>query len=296
MNLTCPLCKGESKILFPGKILLDRHCNVFSCSACGLVFLNKGTYEDDVLRDDSYWRWKNQEEVYLEEDIQKEFYKDFISYFSQIERYAKGKKLLDVGCGIGIFLKVARDRNWDCFGMDISPKAVEFAKRRLDLPIQVGTLEEGIFINEKFDVITMWDVIEHLYDPARTLREIYLRLNKGGILVIRTINEDFLFRKIAKKVFKVTFGLINFLPKYFYYQDHLFYFSSRVLSNLLKISGPFEIIEIQHTSTGLSFLKKKLILSYAHKSKFLYKMIPLIFRLVSLIGVKNKMVIYARKL
>jgi len=291
----CPICREKAVHLYPGEILLDKHCNVFSCGKCGMVFLKRGSEEKEFARQDLYWKGNAQEDIYSDRDVERAFYKTFTRYLADIESCVLGRRLLDIGCGTGIFLQVARDRGWDCCGIDISPHAVELARGRLGVPIEAGKLENGLFANERFDVVTMWDVIEHLDDPVKMLQEVYHRLNPGGLFIAETPDEEFLVRTLVKLFYRAGVGIAQFFPKYFYYQDHLFYFSLRSLSRLLQASGPFTIIKVQHLSTVWPFLKKKLHISYSHKSRYFYKVIPYLLYIASIAGVRNKILVYARK-
>lgn len=107
-----------------------------------------------------------------------------------VTRYKQSGALLDIGCATGLFLDGMRRRgNWELLGLEPSAPAAE-AARRLGLRVITGTLEETDFPTGHFDVVTLWDVIEHLHDPAGALRRIARILKPGGILVIRTPNFD----------------------------------------------------------------------------------------------------------
>ncbi|MBL7183339.1 MAG: class I SAM-dependent methyltransferase [Anaerolineae bacterium] len=81
-----------------------------------------------------------------------------------------GRRLLDVGCHIGVFLGIAQERGWAAWGIEPSRWAAREARGR-GLQVIEGTLDDVHLAGESFDVITLWDVIEHLTDPLRELRE-----------------------------------------------------------------------------------------------------------------------------
>lgn len=98
-------------------------------------------------------------------------------------------KLLDIGCSDGMFLNYLHKKtNWIGEGVEINPQVAKQAQDEFGLRIFVGQLEEARFDNLSFDVVTMWDVLEHLPDPAGTLREINRILKNGGKLAIRLPN------------------------------------------------------------------------------------------------------------
>jgi len=105
-----------------------------------------------------------------------------------ITRYKKSGRLLDIGCATGTFLRGARNHgNWDLYGVEINEHAAQVARMH-GINVRLGTLEQSGFEDAFFDVVTLWDVLEHLHNPASTLREIYRIIKSDGILVIRVPN------------------------------------------------------------------------------------------------------------
>jgi 2-polyprenyl-3-methyl-5-hydroxy-6-metoxy-1,4-benzoquinol methylase len=95
-------------------------------------------------------------------------------------------RLLDHGCGTGVFLGVARRRGYEVFGIDVSAWAIETLRRERRLPAAHATLETGWGEDGSFDVVTSWDVLEHSPDPARTLGHIRRLLRPDGVLLLTT--------------------------------------------------------------------------------------------------------------
>ena len=109
---------------------------------------------------------------------------------SYITRYKQAGRLLDVGCASGIFLQGIRNRgNWDLYGVEINENVAHIAQEH-GLDVRLGTLEQAVFSDGYFDVVTLWDVLEHLHDPAGSLREIYRILKPDGLLIIRVPNAN----------------------------------------------------------------------------------------------------------
>jgi SAM-dependent methyltransferase len=105
-----------------------------------------------------------------------------------VTRYEHAGRLLDVGCATGIFLQGIRNcGNWEPYGVEINEHAAHIAQEH-GLDVRLGTLERAGFADEFFDVVTLWDVLEHLHDPAGSLREIYRILKPDGLVVIRVPN------------------------------------------------------------------------------------------------------------
>lgn len=96
--------------------------------------------------------------------------------------------ILDVGCATGEFLQAMRELGWQAVGIELSDYAAGYARERAGLDVRTGTLEEAAFAQDSFDVVTLWDVFEHVLNPQETLAEIARVLKPGGLVVIHTPN------------------------------------------------------------------------------------------------------------
>lgn len=97
----------------------------------------------------------------------------------------RSKKVLDIGCGLGIFLNGFLDNEWKGFGIEPSPYACNTIKEKLGLPIVCGNYNSGLF-NEKFDLVTLIHVLEHIAEPVEFLKEIRKDLKPKGIVFIES--------------------------------------------------------------------------------------------------------------
>lgn len=178
MNKACIICNNNNfKIVFN-----EFGIDILKCKSCGHVFSSFGQKQDykeyfgKVIDSDNFWWDKAHEKIY------NDFCKKFI--------FSKTGRLLDVGSGLGYFVKkVSENNGWDVYGYEISTSAVKFAKNKLDLKnIFEGKVENSKFPKNHFDIITLWDVVEHIPNPYPMLKYLYTILKKNGILFIHTPN------------------------------------------------------------------------------------------------------------
>jgi 2-polyprenyl-3-methyl-5-hydroxy-6-metoxy-1,4-benzoquinol methylase len=100
----------------------------------------------------------------------------------------KPGRLLEVGCGSGVFLDRMRSRGWGVQGIEVDPKAAKAAREAFGVPVYMGNLEEANYPSACFDAVTMNHVIEHVHDPIALLQECHRVLKPGGQLVVVTPN------------------------------------------------------------------------------------------------------------
>lgn len=127
-----------------------------------------------------------------------------------------GKLLLDIGCGSGTFLHVARLHGFVPHGMDASAQAVEIARRQYGLPVRQGEIGSKIWEDLRFDFITMFHVLEHIPDPRRALRYAGELLKPGGTLIIQVPNVSSIQARVFRSLWyglDVPRHVINFTPK-----------------------------------------------------------------------------------
>ena len=97
-------------------------------------------------------------------------------------------KVLDVGCASGNFLKGMQDRGWDAFGVEPSAYASKYANEVLGLDVKHGYLVDGLFEDDFFDLVMLWDVFEHLEDPETSLEVMRKIIKPGGTLLLSLPN------------------------------------------------------------------------------------------------------------
>jgi 2-polyprenyl-3-methyl-5-hydroxy-6-metoxy-1,4-benzoquinol methylase len=202
-----------------------RHHTIVQCQECGLVYTNPRLDQHDIVG--TYE--SVQDPLYLEERGGRVL--TFERHLRPLERITgppDGRPLLDVGCYTGVFVEIATSHGWDARGLEPSRWAVEQARAR-ELRVVQGTLDAADLPEARFDVVTMWDVIEHLTDPCRALEHVHRLLRPGGLVVVHTIDIESLFARLMGARWPWLMEM------------HLYYFSRRTLRAMLEKCG-FEVI------------------------------------------------------
>ncbi len=137
-------------------------------------------------------------------------------------------KLLDIGAGTGDFLVAANKKDWQVFGVEVNENARSLAKKKSIL------LESKIdsYTNQKFDVVTMWHVLEHISDYRDVLQKCHALLNKNGVLVIAVPN----YKSYDAQYYKNYWAAYD-VPR------HLWHFSKNSLPKILQ--NLFNLISIK---------------------------------------------------
>ncbi len=156
------------------------------------------------------------------------------------EEFREGN-LLDVGCSTGIFLEKAMENGFSVYGLDPSEYACKETKQRLGLGddriFKESIQNSRILQEKKFDVITVWDVIEHCLSPREDLERMLHALNPKGIIVIRTPDTSSIFFQTALLISKISVGMVKFPLLSLYHSDHFVLFNRKSLGHLFSQVG-----------------------------------------------------------
>ena len=207
---------------FPGDF------GMVTCEECGLIYLNPrpspeeiGAYYPDEYEPYARTRGTRSSLSLLIQRLK------LRSRVRTVTRLAAGGRLLDLGCGSGGFLReMQRLPEWQVQGIEVSQETAAFAREQLDLDVQAGTLEDAHLPANFFDVVTMWDVLEHLADPLGALREIHRILKPSGLLISSSPNAASLDAKVFGRYW---IGLD--------FPRHLYVFAPSTLFDLLHKAG-----------------------------------------------------------
>ena len=237
-HVNCNICGSENyKIIFPSTIKFfslkpetvayetKEHHQIVQCVYCGLVYAN---FRDNSKELSKTYRKLGGEE-YLEEVESRLITSK--KYLEIIRKYTRGNTLLDVGCSVGLFLKNASDNYWRAYGIEKSEITSRIARENFGLNVVTGDIYDACFESDFFDVITLWDVIEHIINPKKMLYELNRIQKPNGYLFIATPNIDSLVSNLLGSKWM---HLIR---------THLFYFSKITIKKILEETG-YQIVGI----------------------------------------------------
>jgi SAM-dependent methyltransferase len=105
-------------------------------------------------------------------------------------QYKQSGALLDLGCSSGSFLEFMRSESWDLHGIEMSAEEARTAESRSGARVCAGNIIDAPFARDSFDVITCFDVLEHLYEPRRVVAKVAEWLKPGGIFYVLVPNVD----------------------------------------------------------------------------------------------------------
>lgn len=239
-ELHCLMCSGVQH----RAVFTESGVDILRCMACGHVFSSfradphySGFWGDDVEASEHHYWSKARARMH------RDFFKRFV--------VARSGRLLDMGSGLGFFLKaMVPHRGWDVHGCEISPAAVRHAREQLGLhnvlcsPLQDADLPRG-----SFDVITMWDVIDHVPQPDPLLGRCHALLKKDGLVFIRTPNVAV---QLARARLLHAVSGIRPGTKYMQASDHPHHYSVRSIERLLQRNGFADVkfIHLHPVETG----------------------------------------------
>jgi 2-polyprenyl-3-methyl-5-hydroxy-6-metoxy-1,4-benzoquinol methylase len=181
--------EGEEGYLVPGK-QWGRHVK---CRNCHLVYMNP--IEKISKTNEYYHSAKNTHAP----TIRDSYLRTAKSQVNLVKKHASGSNLLDIGCAQGFFLFSAAQAGYRVKGIEISQDAAEYAKTEFGLDVEAKAFEELEFPGNHFDVVTLWQVLEHVPYPLDVLREVRKMLKPGGLLAVSTPNIAGLPSRLLRK-------------------------------------------------------------------------------------------------
>ena len=225
--VNCNLC-GQNTAQ-PFKSLPDRYSGetfqLVQCNKCDLIYLSPrptaaeiahyypAQYEPHTTTETAVDQWR------MQQVRQKQL--AFVHQYHPQPGY-----LMDIGCATGEFLRTARENNWRVSGIEMVAEAAQVARDEHGLDVSVGAAEDLLTEAAGFDVITLWDVLEHLANPRAVLEKCQTALRPGGFLILAIPNLDSYERYLFGSAW-----LGWEVPR------HLYFFTPQTLERLLDDTG-----------------------------------------------------------
>jgi 2-polyprenyl-3-methyl-5-hydroxy-6-metoxy-1,4-benzoquinol methylase len=206
------------------------------------------------------------------------------AWLEKIEAVQPLGSVLDVGCGAGLFLSVARRRGWEPHGIDESIEATDHARSHFGLDPWVGEFEAFKTQERKFDLITGWDVVEHSRDPVGLMRSAAGCLAPNGIVAFSTPNQRSILDLLAGFMYRLTGGRLIAPLEKFYIEQHFLYFTPETLRSCMERAG-LEIFALDRELTDLRRLTISPLVRLGLESMFLS---------ARLLGRENRLFVMAR--
>jgi 2-polyprenyl-3-methyl-5-hydroxy-6-metoxy-1,4-benzoquinol methylase len=230
----CLLCKFEDYKV----IKAINEYNFKECRQCGLIYIDPQPDEETIkkLYPEKYFHSQHPQgyhDIIARKD-------DVINYrlkaiMDLINNLSPNKgRLLEVGCALGYFLKLAQNTGWEAQGVELSPWAAQYAREKTNVKVLTGKLEDVNFQDAYFDAIVMIELIEHTQAPDVFLKEVYRILKPDGIILITTPNSKSIHGKIWSRKFQEIFLIL----------EHLFLFSIPTIKRILELTN-FKLIHLQ---------------------------------------------------
>jgi 2-polyprenyl-3-methyl-5-hydroxy-6-metoxy-1,4-benzoquinol methylase len=228
-EVSCPLCGSYNReTVLSARDYLCGVPGLFAiqkCKNCDMCYLSPAPPPEDLYKiypDIYHESFINQRPVWIKERL------------NFIRTITPGGRLLEVGCSAGHFLAEAREAGYEVFGIEINAAAGEYAKKHYGLKVEIGSIMDINLPECFYNIIVLFDVLEHLTAPVACLEKLFSALAPGGHIVIRVPN----FYSYETRMFKENWYPLD-LPR------HLLHFSPDTLSRMLSDAG-FSLLKIIH--------------------------------------------------
>lgn len=237
--MKCNLCQS-SEI---DKYVVFEDYRLMKCSSCGLLFTDqafiqvKDMYSKDYF-DGVHGNFFADCKKGYESRIEKsQKLQNFQRVLQKIKEVKPQGKFMDIGCATGVFLDMAQKEGYSVVGVDVSAFACQYASENFGIKTLQGKLEDLHIEDKSFDIITMWDVVEHVPDPHTFLREVHRILKDDGIIFVLTINDSSLMGWMAEAIYLGSFKTIPIFTRMIHPIHHNFHFKEKHLLRYLDMNG-----------------------------------------------------------
>jgi SAM-dependent methyltransferase len=222
----CPVCDGEEF----RQAFEEPPYRVMRCVECGTAIVSPRVADPTSVYDAGYWRSRAPREIgYHDYRAAEPLY---LKTFRRRLEFVLGRRprrgrALDVGCAAGFCMAAMRELGFEAHGVEVSDTIANHARERFGFDtVHLGTLEQAPFADSTFDLITMWDVVEHVADPRSLLSRARSLLKPDGLLVVETQNIDSPFARALGRRWH-----------HYKHAEHIYHFTPASLRRLLDATG-----------------------------------------------------------
>ena len=200
--------------------------SIYRCRQCKAIYLGKydTEYDDGLYEYYRNYQGKPKEAIYDPLTV-----KSYLKVLDLFAQHIPGRTILDVGCGKGDFVDAAILAGWDINGIELAQPAVEIAQG-YGLPVERLDFFSDLIEPSSKDIVTLFEVIEHLADPVRFLRRAEEVVKPGGLVYLTTPNYDSLDRRLLG----ITWPVIH--------REHLTYFTPETLLSMLRANTGLNVL------------------------------------------------------
>ena len=276
-----------------------KNANVY-VSAKGFHFIDYLDPVEEIPPQVDASRLTKEESAYIETQLQANL-KKFKNQAAILRKYISlnNAKVLDIGCGGGLFLSMLKQEGAEVIGIELSDSRAQYAKTKHNLEIYKQPIESEFWQKDyadHFDAVTLWDVIEHVNYPFQTLQCAANVLKAGGLLLIDTPCRDSFYHQFGELTYRFSGGRFpTFLNAM--YSSHLFghkqIFSTIEMRSLFAAVG-LEVIEL-HKFHELSFPYDFYLRKFFKSESIVKILAPAVRAFFWLFKIRNKMLVIGRR-
>ena len=214
--------------------------SIYRCHACKAIYL--GQYDTEYVDDlyEYYRQYQDKPRDALFSALTAKSYRKVLELFA---RHTSGKSILDVGCGKGDFVDAGLRAGWDIHGIELAQPAVEIAQG-FGLPVTRLDFFSNALSPASHDIVTMFEVLEHLPDPISFLRRAADVVKPGGLVYLTTPNFDCFDRRILGMAWPVI------------HREHLTYFTPKILLSAIREKTDLTVLHSETRNVSVQSLQR----------------------------------------
>jgi 2-polyprenyl-3-methyl-5-hydroxy-6-metoxy-1,4-benzoquinol methylase len=239
--MACNHCGGnDARLLF-----VKKGYRLVRCSGCDLAFIENPPTADELAIIYSGAADYHRDLTDPRSEAYAALSRTADQHLDILKKYARNGRLLDVGCSTGLFLDRAARAGHEVEGVEFSSESAAFARSQFGLTVSEGDVRASPA--GPWDIVTMFDVIEHVPDPSGDMRSVADLLAPGGLFLLSTPDIDGLFPRLSYLLAERLDYWPHPEPPH-----HLTQFSKRTLAAMLERNG-FEVVGVHDTNMALSY-------------------------------------------